>query len=45
MESNESMTQNDNNVINASNVSKLESRIKYDSLEDKEQKDRIHTQN
>jgi predicted component of type VI protein secretion system len=38
MESNESMTRNDNNVMNASNVSKLSSHIKYDSFEDNEQK-------
>lgn len=38
MESNEWMTQNDNNVMNASNVSELESHMKYDSFEDKEQK-------
>jgi hypothetical protein len=38
MESNEWMTQNDNNVMNASNVSELESRMKYDSFEDKKQK-------
>jgi hypothetical protein len=38
MESNERLTQNDNNVMNASNVSELESHMKYDSFEDKEQK-------
>ncbi len=38
MESNQPMTQNDNNLMNVLNVCKLSSRLKYDSFEDNEQK-------